>query len=112
MGQEFGKEEGEGKLQESLEILEHEKKLMEEIPDMQLEDKTKRLRQAFFKANYKKRKLMGMIDSSSKTAASTSNFDVALPNETAANFCGSDDGDEDEEFKYFFSDCFSSSSSF
>lgn len=79
---------------------------------MQLEDKTKRLRQAFFKANYKKRKLMGMIDSSSKTAASTSTYNVALPNESAANFCGSDDGDEDEEFKYFFSDCFSSSSSF
>ncbi|KAH6797338.1 RWP-RK domain-containing protein [Perilla frutescens var. hirtella] len=112
---EFGKEEGEGKLQEALEILEQEKKLLEEIPDMQLEDKTKRLRQSFFKANYKKRKLMGMIDSSSssKTAASTSRSDVALSDENAANFSGSrevDDVDEDEEFKYFFSDCFSSTS--
>ncbi|XP_057809114.1 LOW QUALITY PROTEIN: protein RKD1-like [Salvia miltiorrhiza] len=76
--QEFGKEEGEGKLQESLEILEQEKKLMEEIPDLQLEDKTKRLRQAFFKANYKKRKLMGRIDSSSKSVAPTSGCDVCI----------------------------------
>ncbi|KAI3454673.1 hypothetical protein Pfo_011336 [Paulownia fortunei] len=112
---EFGKEEGEGKLRESLEILEQEKKLMEEIPDMQLEDKTKRLRQAFFKANYKKRKLMGMINSSSKSAASTSH-NPAMADEIAVNFCGSrevddDDADEDEEFKYFLSDCISSYSS-
>ena len=36
---------------------------MEDAPDMQLEDNTKRLRQACFKANYKKRKLLGMADS-------------------------------------------------
>lgn len=94
-------------MKESLEILEQEKKLMEEIPDLKLEDRTKRLRQAFFKANYKKRKLMGRIDSSSKTAV------VASP---AASFCRSgeiiDYDDEDEEFKYFFSDCYSSTSSF
>ncbi|KAK4394491.1 protein RKD1 [Sesamum angolense] len=71
--EELEKEEGEGKLKESIQILEKQKKLMEEIPDLQLEDKTKRLRQACFKANYKKRKLMGMInDSSSRSAASTS----------------------------------------
>ena len=60
--QELGKEEGqesEEKLRNAIEILEKEKKLMEEMPDMQLEDNTKRLRQACFKANYKKRKLMG-----------------------------------------------------
>ncbi|CAI9112073.1 OLC1v1012448C1 [Oldenlandia corymbosa var. corymbosa] len=60
--QELGKQEGhaaEKKLGEAIKLLEREKKLLEEVPDMQLEDKTKRLRQACFKANYKKRKLMG-----------------------------------------------------
>ena len=64
--QELAKEEGEeseAKLKEAIEILEGERKLLEEIPDAQLEDNTKRLRQACFKANYKKRKLMGMLDS-------------------------------------------------
>ena len=64
--QELAKEEGEeseAKLKEAIEILEGERKLLEEIPDAQLEDNTKRLRQACFKANYKKRKLMGMVDS-------------------------------------------------
>ncbi|GER30031.1 P-loop containing nucleoside triphosphatehydrolases superfamily protein [Striga asiatica] len=45
-----------------LRILEQEKRLLEEIPDMEMEDTTKRLRQAFSKANYKKRKLMGAVD--------------------------------------------------
>ncbi|KAL2935192.1 Protein RKD1 [Bienertia sinuspersici] len=60
--QELGKKGGdacnEGKLREAIQILEQEKKLMEEKPDLQLETRTKRLRQACFKANYKKRKLM------------------------------------------------------
>ncbi|KAL8548977.1 hypothetical protein ACS0TY_008028 [Phlomoides rotata] len=106
---EFGKEESEAKLKVSLEILEQEKKLMEEIPDMQLEDKTKRLRQAFFKANYKKRKLMGMVnDSSPKTDR------PIIPDENAAatSFSGFDDDEDDDELKIFFSDCFSSTPSF
>jgi hypothetical protein len=45
---------------EILEMLEKEKKLVEEMPDMELEHGTKRLRQACFKANYKKRRLMLM----------------------------------------------------
>ncbi|KAK4437060.1 protein RKD2 [Sesamum alatum] len=110
--QELGKEEGEGKLKESVQILEEQKKLMEEIPDLQLEDKTKRLRQACFKANYKKRKLMGMINdssSSSRSAASTSYSSSAVMagDGNTVNFYG----DEDEELKYFLSDCFSSNSS-
>lgn len=67
--QELAKEEGEeseAKLSEAIEILEGERKLLEEIPDAQLEDNTKRLRQACFKANYKKRKLMGTVDSHDK----------------------------------------------
>ncbi|CAJ1944088.1 unnamed protein product [Sphenostylis stenocarpa] len=58
--QELLKEEGPGseeKLRSAIEILESEKKLLEEMPDIELEDNTKRLRQACFKANYKKRKL-------------------------------------------------------
>ncbi|KAK1260722.1 Protein RKD2 [Acorus gramineus] len=55
---------GEAQLKNALEILEREKKLMEQTPAMQLEEKTKRLRQACFKANYKKRRLMAMGESS------------------------------------------------
>lgn len=41
-------------------MLKREKRKVEEMPDLELEDNTRRLRQACFKANYKKRKLMGM----------------------------------------------------
>uniref|UniRef100_A0A2C9UJU2 RWP-RK domain-containing protein n=1 Tax=Manihot esculenta TaxID=3983 RepID=A0A2C9UJU2_MANES len=64
-------EESEKKLREAIEILERERKMVEETPDMQLENKTKRLRQACFKANYKKRRLMGMIDKPSSSSSST-----------------------------------------
>ncbi|KAL6146317.1 hypothetical protein ACLB2K_056998 [Fragaria x ananassa] len=36
-----------GKNEEELELLEKERKLVEEVPDLQLEEKTKRLRQAY-----------------------------------------------------------------
>ncbi|KAI4341447.1 hypothetical protein MLD38_026172 [Melastoma candidum] len=48
-----------GKKNIVVEILEQERKLLEEVPDVQLKEKTKRLRQACFKANYKKRKILG-----------------------------------------------------
>jgi len=41
-----------------IEKLKKEKKLVEEMPDVELEIHTKRLRQHCFKANYKKRKLI------------------------------------------------------
>lgn len=97
-------------MKESLEILEQEKRLMEQIPDIQLEDKTKKLRQAFFKANYKKRKLMqGRLITPTTTTTSES----ATPSLSGALDHNSDhhydpDEDHDDEFKYFFSDCFSS----
>lgn len=50
----------EQKLKDVINMLEKEKKQMEEIPDLELEEKTKRLRQACFKANYKRRRLMCM----------------------------------------------------
>ncbi|XP_043687819.1 protein RKD1-like [Telopea speciosissima] len=55
-------EESEAHLREAVELLEQERKLMEEMPDLQLEEKTKKLRQACFKANYKKRKLREGLD--------------------------------------------------
>lgn len=48
------------KIRNAVEILEKEMKMVEEMPDLQLDDTTKRLRQACFKANYKKRRLMVM----------------------------------------------------
>ncbi|KAK7388935.1 hypothetical protein VNO78_23763 [Psophocarpus tetragonolobus] len=63
--QELGKDEGpesEEKLRSAINILEREKKLLEEMPDVELEDNTKRLRQACFKANYKKRKLSVLVE--------------------------------------------------
>ncbi|KAL7098787.1 hypothetical protein ACP275_09G040600 [Erythranthe tilingii] len=123
--QENGEEGETTKLKGSLETLVQEKKLMEEIPDMQLEDKTKRLRQSFFKANYKKRKLMGMVSTNDSNArrcrlkySSSSKEDNRSGGVKTSDGCGgdfdfsyNDNYDEDDEFMYFFSDCFSSSSS-
>lgn len=69
-------EEEEDKLREAVEILEREKRLMEEVPDLQLEDNTKRLRQACFKANYKKRKLHKLIFYHGADAAVTESSDA------------------------------------
>lgn len=93
-------------MKESLEILEQEKRLMEQIPDIQLEDKTKKLRQAFFKANYKKRKLMqGRLITPTTTTTTTTTSESATPSFSAAL---DPNEDHDDEYKYFFSDCFSS----
>ena len=62
--QELAKEEAEGTeevLRNTIENLEKEKRLMEDMSDKKLEDHTKRLRQACGKAKYKKRKLMGQM---------------------------------------------------
>ncbi|GAB2269990.1 hypothetical protein Dimus_004905 [Dionaea muscipula] len=73
--QDIGNEDGvvnEAKVRDAIHILENEKKLMEEMPDLQLKDKTKRLRQACFKANYKRRKLMNTVDFSHSFSSSSS----------------------------------------
>ncbi|XP_059288669.1 protein RKD1-like [Lycium ferocissimum] len=54
----------EQKWKDVINLLEEEKKRMEEFP-MELEEKTKRLRQSCFKANHKRRRLMGMEASAS-----------------------------------------------
>ena len=88
-------------MREAIEVLEQERKLMEEMPDLQLEDKTKRLRQAYFKANYKKRKLMGMVDSS-QSSSNSNPLRVQVDNIDYRTM------DEEDEMKSLLSDSFSS----
>lgn len=103
--QEIEKGEGEGngenKLKNVLEILENEKKLMEERPDLQLEDNTKRLRQACFKANYKKRKLSGIIFNNNNNIINEDNSQCFSSSTTIHDR----DEEDDEEMKYLLSDC-------
>uniref|UniRef100_A0A2N9H073 RWP-RK domain-containing protein n=1 Tax=Fagus sylvatica TaxID=28930 RepID=A0A2N9H073_FAGSY len=106
--QEIAKEEGEdseGKLRNAIQILESERKLLEEVPDMQLEDNTKRLRQACFKANYKKRKLMGMVDSQSCSSSNPASMDGTSNEEEEED----EDEYEEEEMKSLLLDPFSAS---
>ncbi|OAY75406.1 protein RKD3-like [Ananas comosus] len=58
--QELGKgsPDSEESIQKELEMLELHRQLMEENPDVQLTERTKKLRQACFKANYKKRRAL------------------------------------------------------
>ncbi|KAL7115066.1 hypothetical protein ACP275_04G161000 [Erythranthe tilingii] len=102
MGEEDSEEKGK-LMRKAIEILEQEKRIMEEIPDMEMENKTKRLRQACFKANYKKRKLqMGFITDDkitcSKSAGpSTSDVYSSGVENCMENGCGTV-----EEFESFF----------
>jgi hypothetical protein len=41
-------------------MLEEHKRLLERLPDMELTERTKRLRQACFKANYMKRRSLAI----------------------------------------------------
>jgi len=58
--QEAGKATDEEQLRAVVEMLQQEKQLLEQRPYVQLDEKTKRLRQACFKANYKKRRLLSL----------------------------------------------------
>jgi hypothetical protein len=58
--QEAGKATGEEQLGALVEMLQQEKQLLEQRPYVQLEENTKKLRQACFKANYKKRRLLAL----------------------------------------------------
>lgn len=107
----------ERKLHEALGRLEEEKKKMEEIPDLKLADNTKRLRQACFKANYKKRKTMGKrssTNSSTLTAygtSSSSNSSICVDNRfyPEAMEDGYDGNEEQEVMKsILFTDSFPS----
>jgi len=109
--QELGREEGEeseAKLRDALEILEREKKMLEEFPDLQLEDNTKRLRQACFKANYKRRRLMGM-ESLSCSSSNRGSVDDVMANDQRMD--EEEEEEEEEEEKSLLLYSFSSSSS-
>ncbi|XP_060203021.1 protein RKD2-like [Lycium barbarum] len=102
----------EQKLKDVINLLEEEKKKMEEIPDMELEEKTKRLRQACFKANYKRRRLMGMAELQASFANYCNSSPVA-DNNAAIGYGHreeDDDDDDDEVIKSLLADCFTSSS--
>lgn len=78
--------------------------MIEDLPDLQMEEKTKRLRQACFKANYKKRKLMGMADSvegSCRGSGGGGNLKGSIAYEISR--------EEDEELKALFSESSSNS---
>ncbi|KAK4277578.1 hypothetical protein QN277_015555 [Acacia crassicarpa] len=47
-------------LVEEVAMLENHKKLMEKLPDVELSEQTKKLRQACFKANYKRRRFLAL----------------------------------------------------
>ncbi|XP_077229798.1 protein RKD1-like [Tasmannia lanceolata] len=51
---------GDIRLIREIERLEEQKRLMEKLPEMQLTEDTKKLRQACFKANYKKRRMVAI----------------------------------------------------
>ncbi|KAL5544490.1 hypothetical protein UlMin_008274 [Ulmus minor] len=106
--QELGKEEGEEngfKVKEAIELLEREKRLVEEFPDIELENTTKRLRQACFKANYKKRRLSGFMAESQG-----SSFSSSITHGRTSEMKEAEVEEEDEEMKaLLFDDSFSSS---
>ncbi|XLT55629.1 hypothetical protein HN873_048233 [Arachis hypogaea] len=45
-------------LDNKIRVLEQEIKMLEQVPEMKLTQETKKLRQACFKVNYKRRKLL------------------------------------------------------
>nr|GMD37601.1 protein RKD1-like [Ipomoea batatas] len=113
--QELGKNQGEGKIREAIKVLENERKLLLRTPDLQLDETTKRLRQACFKANYKKRRLVGMVDSSSSSSSNANSSCVpvsTLGYGSRVDDIDDDDDEEDEEIKSLISDCCPSSSVF
>ena len=100
----LGNKEGEGsdlKLKNAIKLLERERRLVEKCPDIHLKDRTKRLRQACFKANYKnKRKIQMMESDFAKSKGESCN----RANETAASY-----EEDDEELKSLLFDNDSSS---
>ncbi|XP_020586521.1 protein RKD2-like [Phalaenopsis equestris] len=79
--QEIGKCSSDENIKEELKSLEKHKRLMEENPEIQLTEETKKLRQACFKANYKRRVVKGIQAALRET--------VALTNPKHANSSGS-----------------------
>lgn len=118
-------------MKEAIEILEQERKLIEEAPDIDMDGKTKRLRQACFKANYKKRrtitggrdKMLMMIMDHDRNDSSTNNDYSPADDQSSSSSNGryitaastddhwtyqGDIHDNDFEMKSLFSDCYTS----
>ncbi|KAD4385315.1 hypothetical protein R6Q59_010364 [Mikania micrantha] len=104
--QELKKSSG-NEAEEVIELLEKEKKKMEEIPDLQLKDDTKRLRQSCFKANYKKRKTLNV---NLKSSSSYSGTGVDYGSFEATEDGYGDDEEQEQIKSILFTDCFPSSS--
>ena len=98
-----------GMEQDVINFLEEEKKKMEEFPDMELQEKTKKLRQACFKANYKRRRLMDMAELQASLGAYCNGSPVADKN-AAIGYGHREEDDDDEVIKSLLADCFTSSS--
>ncbi|KAG0498962.1 hypothetical protein HPP92_003653 [Vanilla planifolia] len=60
--QEIGKVSSDVDIEKELQSLEEHRRLMEKNPEIQLTERTKRLRQACFKSNYKKRRAMQLYE--------------------------------------------------
>ncbi|XP_059281242.1 protein RKD1-like [Lycium ferocissimum] len=88
----------EQKWKDVINLLEEEKKKMEEIPDMELEEKTKRLRQACFKANFKRRRFMGMAELQASFGTYCNSSPVA-DNNAAIGYGHREENDDDEVIK-------------
>ncbi|CAN8239814.1 unnamed protein product [Cochlearia groenlandica] len=94
---ELQKMEGEDnaeKLKNAMEMLEKEKRMIEECPDLEFEDKTKRLRQACFKATHKrKKKRGGLKPDQSKISVPSCSSSGSVASEESVD-------ESDEEVKY------------
>ncbi|KAK1407309.1 hypothetical protein QVD17_38923 [Tagetes erecta] len=107
--QELKKSSGNG-AEEVIELLEKEKKKMEEKPDLQLKDDTKRLRQSCFKANYKKRKTLINVNVQSSSSCSSTGVDHGTFEAYNMEDGFGDDEDQETIKSILFTDCFPSSS--
>ncbi|CAD5317200.1 unnamed protein product [Arabidopsis thaliana] len=88
-------EENAEKLQDALEMLEKEKRTIEDLPDLEFKDKTKRLRQACFKANHKRKKKRSLKSDQSQVPSCSSSGSV--PSDESVDEAGME---SDEEVKY------------
>lgn len=101
-------EENAEKLNSALEMLEKEKRKIEELPDLEFKDKTKRLRQACFKANHKRKKKRSLKSDQSQMSIPSGSSSRSVASDDSVNEAGME---SDEEVKYLlcgFSSEFSS----
>ncbi|ESQ27706.1 hypothetical protein EUTSA_v10019554mg [Eutrema salsugineum] len=91
-------EENAGKLKNALAMLEKEKKMIEEFPDLEFEDKTKRLRQACFKATHKRKKKGSLKPDQSQMSIPSCSSSGSVVSDESVDEGGIES--DDEEMKY------------